>query len=200
MRHPALLIVLGLCLAARPGTAQTAWRLTFSASTTSFSPAAQDTSADPVQLRPWHPVLYSLAVTRDGRRIGAGLGVTIAAGEVGANVGGFAVLPGQRLDLVEVAPELRWLARRTSTGAELRVRLGPVWEVWWGGGLDPRHGWGAKAGALLMLPVTGRWDLEVATDLTVARGLYRPEDADPGITINRTMRRTQLGLGIARRI
>jgi len=199
MRTQCALLTL-LCLPATPVAGQATWTGTFEIGKAAFSSAAKDTSADPVHIRPWHPTLLTLRLARRGTRLGIGLAMSYSGGQEAVNIGDFVVLPGTALRLFEFAPELSGPILATRAGAEARWHIGPVLDVWWPSGGDPRARPGGHAGATITLPVTDRWHFDLRGDLAVTASYLTADEATGGIHRDHSMRRGRLGLGITRRL
>lgn len=180
--------------------AQGAWSGTFEVGKATFSSAARDTSADPVHLRPWHPTLFTLRLSRQGSRLGVALALSYSGGQEGVNIGEFVVLPGTDLRLIEFAPELSGRVTTSRVGAELRWHAGPLLDTWWPSGGDPRTRAGAQVGATFSLPMTDRWRFDLRGDLAATGSYLTAEESTGGIHRDHTMRRGRLGLGLTRRL
>lgn len=180
--------------------AQSHWALTAEAGHTTYSSAAYDTSTDVVHLRPWRPTVYTLRLSRESRQIGFGLGIGFAPGKLGVNVDDFALLPGESLHLIEIAPELSLHLGTTSAGATFRWHAGPLLDIWVPSGEDPRQRIGAQTGATLELPVARSWAVTLRADLAVSGSFINESEASDGLRRDATMRRGRLALGITRRL
>jgi hypothetical protein len=151
-----------------------------------------------VRLLPWQSGSYTLRLSRDGDRLGFGLGITAAAGQLAGQIGDVVILPGAGLLLLEAAPELRWRLATSSTGALLLGHAGPVLDLWAPEGDDVRAAFGGSGGVTLALPVTGRWSATIRADLTVTGSEVTRDEASAEIRRANTMRRGRLALGIIR--
>lgn len=196
-----LLIMLALVgFTSGEAEAQSDWRLTLDVGATAFSAAAHDTSADPVQLRPWHPRIYSLRVTRDAGRLGVGMTLGISEGALGVNVQDFAVLDGTNAPLIELAPELRYRLVAIGSGGTLHLSIGPVIDLWMPQDADARTVCGGIGAATLSLPLAGSWLVDVRGDLAVTGSLLTPEEESPELIRESTMRRGRIALGITKKL
>lgn len=179
--------------------AQSSWHLSAEIGKTSYSWAVRDTGADPVSVRPWHPSIWSLRFARDSRRMGIALTVGFASGQEGGSIGDFAILPGTDLNLVEFAPEVRYLLHRTATGAELRLHAGPLADIWWPSGADGRTRFGGLLGGECSLPYSERWAVTLRGDAAITPTYVSDEEAG-GLHRPSSMRRVRFGLGVTRRL
>ena len=184
-----------------PLMAQATWHLTLERGMTTFSAEAHDSSTtDRVHLRPWHPTLYALRLTRESGRIGLGLGLGYASAPIAGNIDDFVLLFGDRERLFEIAPEVRYRVGTTSSGAALRFHLGPVIDLWTPDGADTRTVLGAVGGATLTMPLGARWSVDVRTDVGITGATVTAEEASPEVIRASTVRRGRLALGITRRL
>src|SRR5690348_2241712 len=113
-----LTLLTALC--AQSAVAQTVWHLDAEVGKATYTWAVRDTSANPVTIRPWHPTIWSIRLSRDARRFGVALSIGVALGQEGGTVSDVTILPGTDLNLAELAPEVRYLVHRTAAGAALR--------------------------------------------------------------------------------
>ena len=191
------LLWLGLAPAA---AAQAAWTLTGEVGTSRFSRAAHDTSSPPVSLGAWHATSYTVRQTRGDAREGLTLAAGYTSSPFAAWIENVAVIQGGELALYELGLAYGRRVLRSGQGASLRVEAGPVLHLWKMSGEDARTRLGGLLGAVVELPVTERWRVDVRADLTVTRSWMRPEDEGPDIMRESSMRRGRLALGIARRL
>lgn len=194
--------VLILLAAAVPSTAsaQAGWHLTLERGSTTFSAAAHDTSADQVQVRPWHPATYTFRLVRESRRLGFGVALTYSNGPVAANIDDFVLLPGDTQLLIELAPELRYPLIAASSGVTLRIHVGPVVDIWTPSGDDTRTVFGGLGGLTMSFPIAGRWQADLRADVAVTGSNVTKDEASDGIVREPTMRRGRLGIGITKRL
>lgn len=192
--------VVMLAIITRSLHAQATWRLTLDAGATSFSSAAHDTNPDVTHLRPWHPTIYSIRVSRDAGKFGASLTLAAAGGPLGVNIHDFVLLDGTDLGLIEVAPEFRYRLASTSAGASVHLSAGPVIDVWMPEGEDPRTVYGGIGALTLSLPLAGSWLVDIRGDLAVTQSFITEEEENPGLIRDDTMRRGRVALGITKKL
>ena len=197
MRRTVTTFIALICLA-RSLSAQRVWTVTLERGNTSYSMAAHDTSTPQIRLLPWHPVSYSIRVSRDGPRVGYSLALTTANGQMGATIGNAVILPGSGLILLEVAPEIRHRFATTSFGATLLAHVGPLFDLWAPQGGDVRTTFGAMGGVTLSLPIDRRWGAVIRGDLAVTGSEATRAEESAEIKRPTTMRRGRLALGISR--
>lgn len=191
--------VLLLCLAPA-AVAQTRWTLTGEMGANRFSRAAHDSSSPAVSIGAWHATSYTFRLARgdDVRTLALSAGFT--SSPFGAWIDNVAVIQGGELALFEFGLSYGRRVIHSGRGAALRLEGGPVLHVWTMSGEDPRTRLGALLGAVVELPVTERWRVDLRTDLTLTKSWMRPEDEDDEITRESSMRRGRLALGITRRL
>ncbi len=189
-----------ICLMTLRGalSAQGRWSVTIERGFTTYSTAAHDTSTPQVRVLPWHPAVYTVRVARAGERLGVALGASLAGGELAGTSAEIVVLPGAGLTLIELAPELSLRTTTTATGAQVVAHAGPVLDLWFPQGDDPRSAYGGMAGVTVFAPLTRRWHVSVRADLAITGSEVTRAEASNGIIRAKTMRRSRLALGITR--
>jgi hypothetical protein len=180
--------------------AQAEWRLTFDAGATTFSAAAHDTSADQVNIRPWRPTTFSLRLTRDAGKLGAGLTLGVSNGPVGVNIDDFVLMDGFQALLIELAPEIRYRLASIPGGGGLHLSAGPVVDIWTPQDDDTRTVYGGIGALTLSLPLAGSWLVDIRGDLAVTGSLLTEEEGGPGLVRESTMRRGRVALGITKKL
>lgn len=198
MRH----ILIALCfLGMTPAAgAQARWTLTGETGANRFSRAARDTSSPVVSLGAWHATSYTFRLARGDEDRELALSAGFTSSPFAAWVDNVALIQGDELALFEFGLAYGRRVLRSGRGAALRVEAGPVLHLWTMSGEDPRTRLGGLVGAVLELPLTERWRVDVRTDLTFTGSWMRPEDEGNGITRESSMRRGRLALGITRRL
>ena len=199
MRAVTLVLTLS-ALATRSLPAQRTWTGALEIGKATYSSAATDTGSDPAHLRPWHPTLFTLRLAREGSGLGLGIAMSYASGQEGVNVGDFVVLPGSSLRLLEIAPELRGPLLVTGRDATLRWHAGPILDVWWPSGVDPRRRFGGAAGLTLALPLAESWRVTLRGDVALTASYLPPAEAGGGLHRDHSMRRGRLAFGVARHL
>jgi hypothetical protein len=194
---------IALILSAIVGTtaqAQGSWSLALETSRATYTPAAYDTSTPRISIGAWGPMLFTARLSRSGAPHGFGLAVSYMNAPLGGEVEEVALFIRRSLQMVEIAPEWRFLLVEAPTGARLVASAGPIADGW-GPSAEPiRWRIGAMAGATLEFPLSDRWRVGIRGDFAITGSYLNPEDDDEEIDLEPTMRRTRIGLGITRRL
>src|SRR5213076_111121 len=134
----------------------------------------------PATSGPSHPTTVALLVDRGfgGARIG--MGVLYAGVGVVEEGPEFAVVQKGVLTLVELAPEVSWRFARTDSGAELRVHLGPVADVWHPEGGASRTLIGARGAVSVEWPIAGGLAGSVHAGAVVTSPVFEQGDLPAG--------------------
>ncbi len=198
--HTRLLLAFLLVSPTGPLLAQRPWGITFEATRGAYSPAAHDTGSPPATVEAWSPTQFSLRLERSGTRHGVAVAISYMHAPLGGSVEEITVLIRSRVEMVEIAPEWRYLLAAPASGARWVLHLGPVFDGW-GPSAEPiRWRVGGMAGVTLAFPLSPRWEVGIRSDFAMTGSYFRPEDDDDEIDVEPTMRRTRIGLGITRRL
>jgi hypothetical protein len=188
MRYQLALVFGFLALTAPQLAAQ--WGVELELAASRFSGTARDTSASgPATSGPSHPTMLALRVDRRAGSAGVGFGVLYASVGVLAEGPDFAVVSKHVLTFVELAPEVSWRFARTDSGAEFRVHLGPMADIWHPDGGTSRTLIGAHAALSLEWPIAGPVVGAVRTGAAVTGPVFERGDLPPGFERRATWRR-----------
>src|SRR6478736_7036588 len=198
--RPVLTVGLLCSLMATTLPAQSEWQATIEVGSTSFSSAAHDTNNPATNVHASLDGMYTLRFTRETLRSGIAIALSYSSGFFEGYVENFSVVPGDGIQLVEIAPEGRFAVGRTSTGATLWVHAGPVFDFWSVGGNDPNSRIGGLAGATLALPLSPRWRVDVRGDFAISASYADKEEEGPNLIRPSTMRRGRIALGITKKL
>lgn len=183
-----------------PLSAQSPWAITVEVSKSGFSAAAYDSSTPRLAVGPGWPTMLTLRLQRTGERHGLAVGVTYVNAPLAGWVEDVTLILERSNELVEIAPEWRHVLARPASGARWVAHLGPVFDGWGPSGEPIRWRIGGMAGATLEFPLSTGWQVGIRGDFSMTGSYLRREDDDDQIDVERSMRRTRVGLGITRRL
>jgi hypothetical protein len=183
-----------------PLNAQSPWGITVELNKSGYSAAAYDSSTPKLAVGPGWPTMLTLRLQRTGERHGLAMGVTYVNAPLAGWVDDVTLILASSNELVEIAPEWRYLIARPASGARWITHLGPVFDAW-GPSAEPiRWRVGGMAGVTLEFPLSAGWQVGIRGDFAMTGSYLRPEDDDDQLDVEPTMRRTRIGLGITRRL
>jgi hypothetical protein len=195
MRTPVAL--LGLLLVAAPAGAAGQWGLGLEVGLARFAGTSRDTSGTTVNgsFRPYVPWLFGLGIERRVQRVTVGLRLSFANAAVALATDGPTLVEPAAMLHGQIAPEVGGTLARSSTGATLAVRAGPIVEFWTLDGEDARWRTGGQVGLVLECPLVRRVAARVTVRAGVTPSVLTAEELPPEF-VRRTSWRTGVALGL----
>jgi hypothetical protein len=147
-------------------------------------------------LRPHRPVTFGLRLQRVGQRVGYGVAVRYARPGLAFDGPEASIVDrANTFRLIEVAPEISLRISGAAAGPAVRLRLGPVVDVWSWELTDTYTRLGARGGVGVDLPVGRRVALTIGMAATVSGSMFSEADIAPDFE-PRSSVRTEVGLGL----
>lgn len=148
-------IVLVSSLAATPALAQ--WTLGLEVGADRFWGGSVETSGDARSFRPYRPTTFGIGLQRQGGRVSPALQVHYAeAGIALEGEGAVAAIEGV-FTVVSLSPEVVYRLTKLGPANQLRVHVGPLFEIWGIIDEDSQTRVGLQGAVSLDVPLGGRF-------------------------------------------
>jgi hypothetical protein len=193
-------IVLSLASSVWPSPLVAQWRVGIEVGAARFWGGSRDTGGDDTSFRPYRPTTFGIGLERQTGRYAVGLQLHYWEASLGLEGPVGVVAAEGAFTVVSISPEVAFRVATLGPGNQVRLHVGPLFEVWDIIDQDARTRFGAQGSVSLDVPLGGRFGGTVLAGVAVTPSPYREGELDLGVGAPsydlRTLWRRSFALGL----